>query len=98
MDDLLGKVEREIPVVLREGEGTLFLCERGIIYEGSNVNGRVAAPYNYIKTVSLGRELPLGQMEAYIVLHDLMGDKFELEFAANELHLNEIKRRCTPGR
>lgn len=93
MENLLGKEEGEAPIFAGPHEGAIRLHERGLVYDCANVNGKIYALYVGIMKVERGRELPLGKVEARLVLLSMLGEKFDLRFAIAEHYYHVLKEK-----
>ncbi|MFH0817385.1 MAG: hypothetical protein V1909_02005, partial [Candidatus Micrarchaeota archaeon] len=59
--------------------GTIQLGETGIVIRIASGENYVV-PYEYITSVKSEGEMTLGKLKAFIVFHDVMGNKHELAF------------------
>ena len=93
-NELIGKQKERMPVLydLKDPkEGEILLCESGIVVRAGD---SFQSPFNYVESITVGRRLNLGKMEAYMVAYDVMGGKHTLEFAINESYLHALKKAC----
>ncbi len=93
-NELIGKQKERMPILynLKEPkEGEILVCENGLIVKS---NDSFQSPFNYVESITIGRRLNLGKMEAHMVAYDVMGSKHTLEFAINESILHALKKAC----
>jgi len=93
MENLLGKTEAEAPIFAGGKDGTLTLHEKGLVYDGPGVNGKIIAPYTYVEKLEKGKELMLGKMEVRLVLMSALGERFDLKFAIAEHYYHVLKAK-----
>lgn len=97
MDDLLGKLEMEAPIVSGMLEGSIKLYEKGFVYAGPGINGKAIAYYKYIERLEQLGTLPLGKLEMRMTFFSTFGERFEVRFAISEHYVHELKERKTRG-
>ncbi len=93
MNELLGKLEAEAPISSGDEEGKISLHEKGLVYDGPGVNGKIYSLYSYVEKVEALEDLQLGKVRVRMVFFSTLGERFDLKFVINEHFLHELKER-----
>ena len=93
MSHLFGELEAEAPISQGMLEGSIKFYEKGFVYEGPGVNGKVYSYYHYIERIDGLGSLHLGQVGVRLIFFSTLGERFDVRFAINEHYFHELKER-----
>ena len=95
MYSLFGQPEKEVRISQGMLEGSITFYEKGFVYEGPGVIGKVYSYYHYIERIEKLESLPLGQVGVRMIFFSTLGERFDVRFAINEHYFYELKERST---
>ena len=93
MNSLLGRLEGEARISQGMLEGSIQFYEKGFIYDGPGVVGKVYSYYHYIERIDKLEPLPLGKIGVRLIFFSTLGERFDVRFAINEHYFYELKER-----
>lgn len=73
--------------------GLIRIGETGVLFETEKY-GRLAVPFDYIKSIDTEGDISLGKVKAMVVFYDIMGERHELAFMVSDMKLALLKKAC----
>ncbi|MFH1448783.1 MAG: hypothetical protein ABIG39_08030 [Candidatus Micrarchaeota archaeon] len=73
--------------------GIIRVGETGIVIE-TEKEGKLAVPFDYIKSIESDGEINLGKVKVEIVFFDIMGERHEMVFMISDMNLGLLKKAC----
>jgi hypothetical protein len=93
-DEVLGEIKGKIPTYKSgfDEDGFIIVCEKGLYIKTAGES--VRAPYNYVKKITSGKEMPMGRVAVDMTVFDHLGSQYDLSFAITDTHLAALKKAC----
>jgi len=92
MAELLGEVKETVPILFNSSEGFIYICEKGL--DIKTKDSRIQSPFNYVESIRESKELPLAKFQVEMVVYNMLGEKFRLNFIISDTHLGILKKAC----
>jgi len=93
MSDMFGELQAEAPISQGMLEGSIKFCEKGFIYEGPGINGKVYSYYRYLERLDQLSQPFLGKIDVRMIFFSTLGERFDVRFSINEHFYHEMKSR-----
>jgi len=93
MGDLLGAFKEEAPISQGMLDGTIKFHEKGFIYEGPGIEGKVYSYNHYIERLEKLSEPVLGSIGVRMIFFSTLGERVDVRFQINEHYFHELMDR-----